>query len=110
MQEAIKAVPSSAKKIDDFIPHKRMVEKALSEGKPVPTKVLKDYPLSRRRALLFAELKRKKKTRKTKPLPPEAENVQTILFDSKEYTCYGKPVGEKSYRVYCRKNSHGEYL
>jgi len=69
--------------------HKLSVEAAMKEGKPVPPKVLNEYT-------------DKPKKSRPSPLPPEAQNVQTVPFDSQMFECYGKPTG-KGFRAYCRR-------
>ena len=44
----------------------------------------------------------KPKVLKSTPLPPDAQNVQTVPFDSQMFECYGKPTG-KGFRAYCRR-------
>ena len=44
---------------------------------------------------------RKAKT-KPRPLPPDAQNVQTLPFDSQLFDCYGKPT-KRGFRAYCRR-------
>ena len=67
------------------------IKQALSEGKPIPIKVLKDYP-----DLL---LQRKSKPR---TLPPDTQNVQDLSFNSDKFTCYGKQT-KRGFRAYCRR-------
>ena len=71
--------------------HKEDIKDAIAEGKPVPIEVLKEY----------SDLKRKPKP-KPRPLPPDAQNVQTVPFDSALFDCYGKPTG-RGFRAYCRR-------
>ena len=36
------------------------------------------------------------------PLPPDAQSVQDLSFNSDKFTCYGKPTG-RGFRAYCRR-------
>lgn len=72
--------------------HRLSVEAALKEGKPVPPKVLNQY------------LDKPKKSRPSL-LPPDAQNIQDLSFNSDKFTCYGKPTG-RGFRAYCRKKNN----
>jgi len=51
----------------------------------------------------FLLKKSSRKKAKTKPgLPPEAQNIQDLSFNSDRFTCYGKPTG-RGFRAYCRR-------
>lgn len=39
---------------------------------------------------------------KSKLLPPDAQNIQALSFNSNQFTCYGKPTG-RGFRAYCRR-------
>mgnify|MGYP001557849192 CR=1 FL=1 len=39
---------------------------------------------------------------KTHPLPPDAQNVQSVPFDSQLFDCYGKQT-KQGFRAYCRR-------
>ena len=71
--------------------HKEDIKDAIAEGKPVPIEVLKEYP----------DLKRKPKP-KPRPLPPDAQNIQSVPFDSTLFDCYGKQT-KRGFRAYCRR-------
>lgn len=71
--------------------HYEIVADAIKEGKPVPAKVLKDYPTLK-----------EVKVKKTKPLPADAEKPTDLTLNSHVVTCYGKPTG-RGYKVYCRR-------
>ena len=51
---------------------------------------------------LDEELAKIKRRSKRKPLPPDAISPQTLPFNSKAATCYGKRTKRGSFRVYCR--------
>jgi len=67
------------------------------EGKlgQIPPFLLKKQARSRRPG------GRKTKT-KPRPLPPDAQNVQTLPFDSELFDCYGKQT-KRGFRAYCRR-------
>lgn len=71
--------------------HGKMVEDALQKGFPVPKEVLKDYP----------DLMPKHE-HKPRPLPPDAQNIQSVPFDSQLFDCYGKQT-KRGFRAYCRR-------
>lgn len=39
---------------------------------------------------------------KSKPLPPDAQNIKELSFNSDQFTCYGKQTG-RGFRAYCRR-------
>lgn len=66
------------------------------KGKFEPVSKLGQIP-----PFLLLKKRRKAKT-KPRPLPPDAQNVQALSFNSDQFTCYGKPTG-RGYRAYCRR-------
>ena len=73
--------------------HQKYITKALAEGKPVPKKVLVEYPNLRMQVAISP---------KPRSLPPNAQNVQDLSFNSDKFTCYGKQT-KRGFRAYCRR-------
>ena len=87
--------------------HQEYIGKAVVEGKPVPQKVLQEYPeliRALRKSKRFPEVsKRTKKVKRvSQPLPPDAQNIHELSFNSDQFTCYGKQTGQR-FRAYCRR-------
>jgi len=89
-------LPNQAVPIGDLIRDKKYDSK--------PAFVVADLPSSTRQVeeLLPPTRGKKARKRKRKPLPPDAISPQTLPFNSKAATCYGKRTKRGSFRVYCR--------